>query len=78
MPEAGSKRVTFHVPGMSCSHCRTAISKVLGESRGVIKADVDLPAKTVIVDYDPERASLDDLKRVLTQAGYTPQGGSQG
>ena len=77
MHNADSKKATFYVPGMACSHCKQAISEALGESSGVTRADVDLLSKTVTVEYDPGRASLDRIKNILAEAGYPPQGGSE-
>ncbi len=78
MVESGSKRVEFYVPDMACSHCTRAISEALGKAGGVVNTEIDLPSKTVTVDYDPARVNMDDLKRVLADAGYPPQGGSEG
>lgn len=59
------------VPDMSCSHCEAAIKKALDALPGVSAVEVDLGAKKVRVDYDPERTSLDRIREAVADAGYT-------
>jgi copper chaperone CopZ len=40
---------TYTVPGISCGHCRTAITGEVTQVAGVSAVDVDLEAKTVTV-----------------------------
>jgi copper chaperone CopZ len=37
--------MTYRVPGMSCEHCRRAVTDELGGMTGVTAVDVDLDAK---------------------------------
>lgn len=60
----------LNVNGMSCSHCVTAITSAVGGLDGVTDVVVDLGAKTVIVEYNPEKVSLGDLRRVIEEEGY--------
>ena len=60
--------VTFNVSGLSCEHCRYAVSSEVGEVAGVISVDVDLETKLVTV----RGTALDDaaLRAAIEEAGY--------
>jgi len=63
-----SDTITYHVPGMSCDHCKRAISAKVGSVAGVTRVDVDLDSKLVVVTGD----DLDDrqLRTAIEDAGY--------
>lgn len=42
-------QTTYSVPGMTCSHCRVAITGEVEKVAGVTGVDVDLDAKRVTV-----------------------------
>jgi len=63
-----STNLSFAVEGMSCDHCRVAITSEVTQLSGVRSVDVDLNAKTVRVsgtDLDP--AAVVDA---IDEAGY--------
>lgn len=56
------------VPGMSCDHCKHAVSSELGEVAGVDSVDVDLDTKQVTVrGHDLDDAAL---RAAIDEAGY--------
>ena len=59
---------TYTVPGMSCGHCRTAITDEVTKVPGVTAVDVDLDAKRVTVTG----TALDDaaVRTAIDEAGY--------
>jgi copper chaperone len=59
---------TYLVPGMTCEHCRTAITEEVGRIAGVEAVDVDLEAKLVRVSG----TGIDDVAVVaaIDEAGY--------
>ncbi|MFN8215099.1 MAG: heavy-metal-associated domain-containing protein [Solirubrobacterales bacterium] len=63
-----SDSVTYRVPGMSCEHCRAAVSEELSAVAGVDAVGVDLETKLVTVSGSP----LDDLalRAAIDEAGY--------
>lgn len=63
-----SQTITYSVPGMSCDHCRHAVSSELGGVAGVTAVDVDLETKLVRVTG----AALEDtvLRAAIQEAGY--------
>jgi copper chaperone len=61
-------RLTYRVDGMSCEHCRAAVTDELGRVPGVHAVDVDLERKLVRV----EGTGVDDAAVVaaIDEAGY--------
>ena len=64
------KVAVLKVDGMSCEHCVKAITKAVGALNGVGNVQVDLKAKTVSVEHDPEQAPLDKIKAEIEDQGY--------
>ena len=60
--------LTYSVPGISCGHCRVAITGEVTRSRGVHTVDVDLESKVVTVTG----AGVDDaaIRDAIDEAGY--------
>ena len=63
-----STTLDYTVPGMSCGHCRSAITDEVQKVAGVKSVDVDLEAKRVRVSGE----SLDDaaIRGAIDEAGY--------
>ncbi|MGN0818695.1 MAG: heavy metal translocating P-type ATPase [Candidatus Coproplasma sp.] len=58
------------VDGMCCEHCAARVEKALSAVSGVVSADVKLKKKTAVV-RSREEISDDEIKKVITDAGYT-------
>ena len=58
----------YTVPGMSCAHCKTAITEEVTSVAGVQGVDVDLDTKRVVVRGE----TLDDaaIREAIAEAGY--------
>ncbi len=70
-PKANSHREeAFQVPGMTCNHCRMAITKALTALEGVKDVSVDLERKQVTVSFDPARVDAGRMKKAIADAGY--------
>lgn len=61
---------TFAVLGMMCAGCAAHVEKKLKATEGVTDAAVNLPARTVLVEYDEHRTSPEQLQASLAQVGY--------
>lgn len=61
---------TIPVIGMACVVCAANVENTLRKLRGVNSATVTLSTRTVLVDYDPDVITLDDMKREVSNAGY--------
>jgi copper chaperone CopZ len=60
--------LTYRVDGMSCEHCKVAVTEEVGVLAGVASVEVDLATKLVRVSG----AGLDDAAVVaaIDEAGY--------
>ena len=65
---SATTEISYAVPGVSCEHCRVAITTEVGKLAGVSAVAVDLDAKTVTVTG----AALDDaaIRNAIDDAGY--------
>ena len=62
---------TLVAPDISCEHCQHAIEGTIGKLEGVNSVKVDIPSKTVDINYDPEKVTLTKFEEVLDDVGYT-------
>jgi copper chaperone len=62
---------TYSVPGVSCEHCRTAITSEVGRVAGVEAVEVDLEARTVRVAGAADDAAV---REAIDEAGYDVAG----
>jgi len=60
--------ITFSVPGMTCGHCKAAVTEELAKVAGVTNADVDLDTKTVVVTGAGVQRR--DLDAAVDEAGF--------
>ena len=63
-----TETLTYTVRGMSCGHCKAAVTEEVSAVGGVESVDVDLDTKLVVVHGE----SLDDtaLRAAIDEAGY--------
>ena len=61
---------TIPVIGMACSVCSANVERKLNSLAGINSATVSLAGRTALVDYDPEKITLEDMKREISDAGY--------
>jgi copper chaperone len=64
--------LTYAVPGVSCEHCRHAISSEVGRVTGVAAVEVDLERKVVVVRGDA--FADDEVRAAIDEAGYDVDG----
>lgn len=64
------QKVTYLV-SMTCDNCKNRIEKTLSFEKGVTDMNVDLPAKTVTIEYNSDKTSADKLKTAIQKLGYT-------
>ncbi|WP_448624039.1 heavy-metal-associated domain-containing protein [Geodermatophilus sp. URMC 64] len=68
-PRAFVGTTTFQVTGMTCDHCRRAVTEEIGRVDGVTGVVVDVPTGTVTVsaEHPVDRA---DIAAAVDEAGY--------
>jgi copper chaperone len=60
--------VTLKVEGMSCGHCVNSVESALKEIGAAGK--VNLAAKSVDIEYDETKLSLEQIKEAIEDQGY--------
>ncbi len=75
----GVKRVVLPVRGMHCASCVLKVEEALMKLTGVRAVSVDLPSRTVAVEFMPVAGKLEvrSLRRVIEKAGYDVLGESE-
>lgn len=61
---------TIPVIGMACSACSATIEKKLNSLDGINSASVSLAGRSALVDYDPDKISLQEMKSQINAIGY--------
>ncbi len=67
-------QITLNVPDISCGHCEKTVLEALRDKPGVKGVQVNIPAKSVYLDYDENAYSLDQVKEALDEEGYPVAG----
>lgn len=65
------EKVEFDITGMTCAACASKIEKKLNKLDGIDKATVNFALETVLVEYNPEQASVPEIKEAIKKLGYT-------
>lgn len=59
------------VEGMHCDHCKRAVEGAVGALEGVTKAQVDLAAKTLALEYDETRVTDAMIAEAVEDEGFS-------
>ena len=60
----------FKIQGMTCASCASVIEKAVSSLAGVISAQVNFGAETLLVEYDEEKVSPKDMAKTVKDVGY--------
>lgn len=64
----GTDTFSYTVAGMSCAHCKAAVTEEVEQVSGVASVDVDLETKLVVVQG--EGISDEAVREAIREAGY--------
>lgn len=65
-----TKTATLYAEKIYCDACAAVITKALRNVAGVSKVSVDVEHKQVNVQFDPAKASVDDLTAATAKKGF--------
>ncbi len=65
-----AKKIILPVTGMTCTTCAATIEKGLAETPGVDRARVNFASEKALVEFDPSRISLAQIRDTVSQLGY--------
>jgi copper chaperone len=66
-----TETLTYRVDGMTCDHCKGAVSAEVAKVAGVTAVDVDLATK--LVRISGEHVASDAVVAAIDEAGYDAQ-----
>ena len=68
-PKNKSAKAEFEVKGL-CEMCKTRIEKSTYTVSGLKYSNWDIPSNRLTVIYNNQKTSLDDIKKVIAEAGH--------
>lgn len=63
-------QISIQVKGMSCFTCEVTVRTAIKKLPGVSEAKASARDERVIVTYDPQKVSLDELLHAINKTGY--------
>ncbi len=70
--EGKSKTLVIPVKGMHCATCALSISNSLYKKDGIKKADVNYGTDKAVIEYDPDKISLEEIGDTIRELEYEP------
>ncbi|MFC2007276.1 heavy metal translocating P-type ATPase [Chloroflexota bacterium] len=70
MSEETKKKTIIPVTGMTCTTCAATLEKGLSETVGIEQASVNFASEQASIIYDPEKVSLNKIKKTVSGLGY--------
>ncbi|WP_288368800.1 heavy metal translocating P-type ATPase [uncultured Roseivirga sp.] len=61
---------TFPVTGMTCAACAVSVESMLANTPGVMKAGVNFATQTAWAEFNPEQATVENLRSSVQEIGY--------
>ena len=60
----------YNVDGITCEHCVDTIKEAVGILVGVLRVDVDIANKQVVLEFDEKLAKPEDLIDKIEEVGF--------
>ncbi len=64
------ERVAIKIGGMTCAMCAGAIEDALKKLDGITGANVNLSSEKAYITYNPYMATVSEMKKAISDAGY--------
>ncbi|WP_165024874.1 MULTISPECIES: heavy-metal-associated domain-containing protein [unclassified Dysgonomonas] len=64
------KEIVLFDVSMHCDNCKKRIEKNIAYEKGVTDMSVDLPNKTVEIEYKKDKTSVEKLQTAIEKLGY--------
>ncbi len=61
---------TMKIEGMTCASCAKAVEKATRKLDGVTEANVNYATEKLIINYEPSKVKVIDIKNAVEKAGY--------
>ncbi|HET7658090.1 MAG TPA: copper chaperone CopZ [Bacillales bacterium] len=63
-------QIQLDVKGMTCGHCKIAVTNALEELDGVKSVEVSVENGKANVEYDDAKVGTDEMKEAIEEQGY--------
>lgn len=63
-------KTQLKVEGMTCDHCKVAVTNALKELDGVTSVEVSVEKGKADVEYDEAKVGTDQMKDAVEEQGY--------
>lgn len=63
-------KTIVNIDGMCCEHCAKRVEDKLSTAKNVVSVDVKLKKKIAVI-RSREEVSAEEIKQIITDAGYT-------
>ena len=60
----------INVKGMSCDHCKMAVTRAVSALEGVEAVEVSLENNTATVEFEENKLPLEAIKQAIQAQGY--------
>jgi copper ion binding protein len=60
----------INIAGMSCDHCRMAVTRAVSALEGVEAVEVSLENNTATVEFEESKLALQTIKQAIEAQGY--------
>jgi copper chaperone len=64
------QKAMFKVIGMYCTTCKPIVEKQLKDEPAIKKIDIDYMTDSVVVEYDSDLITKEEIKKRLENSGY--------
>ena len=67
-------KTILKIKGMHCASCSALIEMALKNEKGIKSGNVNLATEKAYVEYDPEKITLEEVKKAIEKTGYKVEG----
>jgi copper chaperone CopZ len=68
---APATKLKLKLSGLHCTSCSLNIDGTLEDTEGVLNSSTSYPKSETTIQYDPQRTSEPELRKVIEKLGYT-------
>ena len=64
------KELKLKIEGMHCTGCSNRLEKVLNNTNGIEKAEVNFEQKEAAITYNESQTDIEQIKQAIQDAGF--------
>lgn len=71
--DSGTKKACYKVEGMTCRTCSLTLKTAINKLDGIIKVDASVNENSAMVEYNPQKTTIEAIGKKIDSAGYRSQ-----